>query len=124
MNTNLSSTHAGNALCCAASLANLNFLTRKTFQKKLDLRVKLFEDRLIGLEKYDTISHVNVKGMVAGIIFKDSKIANKVVEFCMNNGIFPVNTWTDSIKLGPPLTITRDAINEVFDAMESFIRNL
>ena len=117
LDTNLSSTHAGNALCCAAGLANWNFLTSYNFQEKFKKRVKVFEERLIDLEKYDPISHVNVRGMVAAIIFKDSKFADKVVEMCVKNGIFPVNTWSESIKLGPPLTISVEAINESVDVI-------
>ena len=66
----------------------------------------------------DSISYVNVRGMVAGIIFKVKQTADEVVEFCFNNGIFPVNTWSESIKLGPPLTITVEAMNEAFDILE------
>ena len=122
VDTNLSSTHAGNALCCAAGLANLNYLTSKQFQEDLSKRVEVFEDRLRTLEKYDSISYVNVRGMVAGIIFKDKQTADEVVEFCFNNGIFPVNTWSKSIKLGPPLTITIEAMNEAFDVLEGVLQ--
>jgi 4-aminobutyrate aminotransferase / (S)-3-amino-2-methylpropionate transaminase / 5-aminovalerate transaminase len=118
VDTNLSSTHAGNALCCAAGLANINYLTSEKFQKELSERVEVFKDRLRRLEQYGSVSHVNVRGMIAAIIFKDSKEADRVVEFCFNNGIFPVNTSSDSIKLGPPLTITVEAMNEAFDVLE------
>ena len=118
VDTNLSSTHAGNALCCGAGLANLNYLTSDEFQSELSKRIQVFEDRLQRLEKYDSISYVNVRGMVAAIIFKDPKEADRVVEFCFNNGIFPVNTFSESIKLGPPLTIPAAAINEAFDVIE------
>jgi len=118
VDTNLSSTHAGNALCCAAGLANLNYLTSEKFQKELSERIEVFEDRLRILEKYDSVSYVNIRGMVAAIILKDPKEADRVVDFCFNNGIFPVNTWSDSIKLGPPLTISVEAINEAFDVIE------
>lgn len=118
VDTNLSSSHAGNALCCAAGLANLNYLTSDKFQIDLKERCIVFEDRLRKLERYDSVSYVNVRGMVAAIIFKDVKEADKIVEFCFNNGIFPVNTYTDSIKFGPPLTISIEAINEAFDVIE------
>ena len=56
--------------------------------------------------------------MVAGIIFDSTELANKVVEYCLLNGVLPVCTFRESIKLGPPLTITIDAIAEVFDVIE------
>ena len=36
-------------------------------------------------------------------------------------GVLPVHTWSKSIKLGPPLTITEDAINEAFDIIEQIM---
>ena len=115
---NLSGTHAGNTLCCAASLANLEFLTEKDFQKELKQKVEYFENRAKSLLIHDSVLKVNCKGMVAGIIFDSTELANKVVEYCLLNGVLPVCTFRESIKLGPPLTITIDAIAEVFDVIE------
>jgi len=117
---NLSGTHAGNALCCAASLANLEFLTEEGFQKELEQKIVYFEKRAAGLLKYNSILKVNCKGMVAGIIFDSTDLASKVVEHCLLNGVLPVCTFRESIKLGPPLTITIDAISEAFDVIEEF----
>ena len=36
----------------------------------------------------------------------------------------PVNTWSTSIKIGPPLTISIDALNEAFDVIETQISEL
>ena len=124
LSTNLSSTHAGNALCCASGLANLKFLTNNKFQKSFQKRSKIFEERIKGLEKYGCISYVNIRGMVAGVIFKDPKVADKVVELLVTNGVFPVNTWSDSIKLGPPLTISEEAIHEAIDVFEESIKSI
>jgi 4-aminobutyrate aminotransferase/(S)-3-amino-2-methylpropionate transaminase len=119
---NLSSTHAGNAVCCAAALANLEFLTDYNFQKQLVERVKVFEKRSSSLLKFESVLRVNVEGMVAGIIMDDTPRTNKIVDFCVSNGVLPVWTKRESIKLGPPLTITIDAINEAFDIVEQGIK--
>ena len=119
---NLSSTHAGNAVCCAAGLANLEFLTDKQFQEQLLQKVKVFEKRSNDLLKYKNVVCVNAKGMVAGIILDDTPRTNNIVEYCVMNGVLPVWTKRESIKLGPPLTITIDAINETFDIIERGIQ--
>ena len=62
--------------------------------------------------------------MVAGVIFKDPKVAGKVVELLVANGVFPINTWSDSIKLGPPLTISEEAIHEAIDVFEDSIKSI
>tara|TARA_R110001583_G_scaffold78646_1_gene212962 strand:+ start:31015 stop:32280 length:1266 start_codon:yes stop_codon:yes gene_type:complete len=115
---NLSSTHAGNAICCAAGLANLKYLTDKKFQKKLSKSIDYFQTKCKGLIKYSSVKKVNVRGLVAGIIFNDKKITGKIVKNCINDGILMMDTKRESIKLGPPLTITVEALEEVFEVLE------
>ena len=62
--------------------------------------------------------------MVAGIIMESTEVANKVVESCLLNGVLPVCTFRESIKLGPPLTISMDAIEEAFDVIEEAINGV
>lgn len=121
---NLNGTHAGNTLCCAAALANLNFLSSDDFQSTMSSKVQAFEKRSKQLLKYNIVRKINCKGMVAGIILRDTNTANLVVKNCVLNGVLPVCTFRESIKLGPPLTITVDAINEAFDVIEDAIRKI
>ena len=117
-------TNAGNPLCCAAAIANINFLTDNDFQQELQEKIKVFESRLKSMEKYDIIDYVNARGMIGAIIFKNKEDANCVVVNSVRNGVMPVNTWSTSIKIGPPLTISIDALNEAFDVIETQISEL
>jgi len=119
---NLSSSQAGNSVCCAAGLANLEFLTHPDFQYKLSERIKVFEKRSTNLLKYKSVVDVNSKGMVAGIIMDSTPRTNNIVDYCVINGVLPVWTKRESIKLGPPLTISQDAIHETFDVIEEGIK--
>ena len=120
---NLSSTHAGNSLCCAAGLANLEFLTDTSFQNKLKETIKYFENRCNDLLKYSIVNKVNARGMVAGIIFENKYQTSNIVKRCITKGILIMDTKRESIKLGPPLTITIDALREVFNVLEEEIQN-
>tara|TARA_B100001778_G_C18577036_1_gene625515 strand:- start:682 stop:1833 length:1152 start_codon:yes stop_codon:yes gene_type:complete len=120
---NLSSTHAGNAVCCAAGLANLEYLTDDLFQTNLKKKVKLFEKLNKELEQEEGVEVVNVKGMVSAIIVKDSDMGNYVAENCLKNGVLTVWTKRESIKLGPPLTISESAIIESMGVIRDFIRS-
>ena len=60
--------------------------------------------------------------MVAGIIVDDTPRTNSIVDYCVLNGVLPVWTKRESIKLGPPLTISVDAIHETFDVIEEGIQ--
>jgi len=118
---NLSSTHAGNTLCCAAGLANLEFLTEKSFQKELKDKCEYFESKCNSLLKYNIVKKVNVRGLVAGIILDDVDVTSNIVESCIKEGVLVMSTKRESIKLGPPLTITIEALEEVFEVLETYI---
>jgi len=120
--TNLSSTHAGNTLCCSAALANLEFLTDNNFQKELEEKSKFVKDKCDELLKYDIIKTINVRGLIIGIILNDVESTNRIVENCIKDGVLVMCTKRESIKLGPPLTITIDALEEVFEVLENNIR--
>ena len=115
-------THSGNAVCCAASLANIDFLTDEKFQKDMSEKNKLFEKRSLNLLKYETVTNINTRGMVTGIIFDSTEAATAVVRKCISNGVLPVCTFKNAIKLGPPLTITIEALEEAFDVIEDAIK--
>jgi len=120
---NLSGSQAGNAICCAAGLANLKFLTDELFQKDFKKRVELFERLNKELEKEDGVDVVNVKGMVSAIIVKDGDMGNYVTKRCVNHGVLPVWTKRESVKLGPPLTISESAIVESMGVIRDSIRS-
>ena len=122
-NVNLSGSQAGNAICCAAGLANLEFLTDDIFQKDFKKRVQLFEKLNKELEREDGVEVVNVKGMVSAIIVKDDDMGNYVTKRCVTNGVLPVWTKRESVKLGPPLTISESAIIESMGVIRDSIRS-
>ena len=68
------------------------------------------------------MTHINARGMVVGIVFDTTERTNKIVFDCIENGVLPVCTFRESIKLGPPLTIPIGAINESFDVLEECIQ--
>jgi acetylornithine/succinyldiaminopimelate/putrescine aminotransferase len=117
-------THAGNPVCCAAALANIEFLTDKGFQRGMVQKIELFEKRLKSLEKFEQVDYINACGMVGAILFKDKQRATDTVMELVRRGVMPVNTWHASIKIGPPLTISLEALNEAFDVIEETLRGV
>lgn len=121
INMGLGGTHSGNPLCCAAAVANIEFLSNEQFQISLNKKVQIFEKCCNELIKLDIVKNVNVKGMVAGLIFDTQQIADEIVFECVHNGILPVRTYRNSIKLAPPLTIEDEAIYEAFEVLKCAI---
>ena len=119
--TDLYGTQSGNAVVLAAALANIAFLSstkQKVHRKKI---IPVFEKEARSLERYSIDSAVNVKGLVAGLIFKTAKDATTVVHECIKRGVLPVCTGRNSIKLGPPLTISSEALKEAFKVIRTVL---
>lgn len=105
-------TQSGNPVCVAAGLANIEFLSsakQKAHRKKI---LPVFKKEMYALLQSPLIKQVNLRGLVAGIIFHTTKDATAVAKECIRRGVLPVCTNRESIKIAPPLTITSQAIKE------------
>ena len=105
-------------------MANIDFLTNSEFQEGLKVRVKLFESLSRALLKFKSVAKINCKGMVTGIIFHDEPTATRRVKECAQNGVLPVYTFKHSIKLGPPLTISKEPIKEALGVISECIQRV
>ncbi|EHQ36850.1 aspartate aminotransferase family protein [Methanoplanus limicola] len=126
----MSSTHSANPLCCAAGLANIEVIESMNLIAEAKRKGILLFERLNQIKaKYpDYISYVLGDGLIAGVIFinpetgePDSEIASRIAEKAMQKGLLLVHTGRESIKIGPPLTITDDALYEGLDVFEESI---
>ena len=126
---NMSSTHSANPLVCAAGLATLEFLENENLINKSKEQGELLHKRLNEIQKrFSNIFYrVEGKGMIAAMIFNQddtsigSEIASKISWECFKRGVFVVHTGRESIKLGPPLIITDEALIESLDVIEEVI---
>ena len=115
---NMSSTHSANPLSCVAGLSVLEEIKKiNLFQSKKKGIVLFKMLNKIKNDNENLISYVCGKGLIAALIFnKDipniNKKVTKVVFECMYNGLLVVHTGRESIKIGPPLTISTKALIE------------
>tara|TARA_B110000238_G_C15874238_1_gene330637 strand:- start:109 stop:657 length:549 start_codon:yes stop_codon:yes gene_type:complete len=115
---NMSSTNSGNPLACSAGLAVLEEIQDKKLTNKARVNGQLMHNELLSIKKkHPHLFNVYGKGLIAAIVFnKSQKNINKklklLVEKCMKDGLLLVYTGRESVKIGPPLTITKDAIIE------------
>ena len=126
----MSSTHSANPLCCAAGLANLKAIESGNLVAESARKGEIIHHRLnILKEKHsDRISYISGKGLLAGIIFKhpktgkpDGYFPSRVCEKAMQKGLLLVHTGRESIKIGPPLTIPDEALEEGLDVIDEAI---
>jgi len=116
----MSSTHSAQPLPCAAGLATLEFFKREKLVRQAERKGKILhrELDLLRIKYPHSISYILGAGMVAALIITDKHgrpdgaLATKICEKAMQKGLLLVHTGRESIKIGPPLTITDDALIE------------
>ena len=124
---NMSSTHSGNPIMCAAGLAVMEEITTNELVEAAQNKGVLFEELLANLVlKFPKILKATYgKGLIRSLVFQDqigeysgSSYASNFSELCFRLGVLVVHTGRESVKLGPPLTIPVDAIEESVSVME------
>mgnify|MGYP003341181255 CR=1 FL=1 len=125
----MTSTHTGNPVCVAAALASV----RKIVREKLTENAAALEPVLLaGLKAIQAkhpsvIGHVTARGLVAGMQTvkpgtkqPDHDLAHAIIERCMWKGLLlfaPVGAWGQTVKIAPPLTVPRDALEEALSVL-------
>ena len=112
----LSSTHSGNPLCCAAGLANLQEIKRilpsvKEKEKILfDFFYKNFNEECI-----------NGHGLLA-VLTMPEKLARSVCNKAMEKGLLLIKTDREAVKIAPPLVIPKDVLLKGLNILYRSIR--
>lgn len=123
---NMSSTHSANPLVCAAGLAVIEEMESRNLIAETERKGALLLAALQTLQGRfpDRISHLLGRGLISAVLFKhpetgeaDGPFTSKVAELCMQKGLLVVHTGRESIKIGPPLTITDEALLEGVDVL-------
>ena len=118
---NMSSTHSGNPLISAVGTAVLEELEEKNLVSIAEKNGKVLHEELRKLMGSfpDQIQQINGRGMIAAIIFNarfagpgNATEISLIAEKCFQKGLLVVHTGRESIKIGPPLTISPDALIE------------
>jgi 4-aminobutyrate aminotransferase-like enzyme len=127
---NMSSTHSANPLVCAAGSAVIDEIVERNLIAETERKGKLLFNALAKMQEAfpDRISHLLGRGLISGVLFRDPKTGNpdgaftsRVAERCMQKGLLVVHTGRESIKLGPPLTITDAALLEGVDVLSEAV---
>ena len=127
----MSSTHSANPLSCSAGLAVIDEIKSKNliFESKRKGEILLTELKKIKIKFPKIIKYIFGKGMIAAILFKSTKkpdqvnlMASKITEHCMRRGLLVVHTGRESIKIGPPLTISDKALLEGIQVLKDSIK--
>jgi len=125
----MTSSHAGNPVCCAAALASIDLIVGEKLAERSREMGALLHERLRALTaRTPQIGWLAGKGLVAGLACvipgttePDTALAFDVVWRCAEQGVLmfaPVGVGMATVKINPPLTITAEAIEESCSVLE------
>jgi 4-aminobutyrate aminotransferase-like enzyme len=129
----MTSSHAGNPVCCAAALASIDLVLNENLAERACRTGALLHRKLHVLaSKFPQIGCVAGKGLVAGLACvvpgttePDGDLAFDVVERAMEKGVLmfaPVGFGMATVKISPPLVIPEDAMSESVDVLEEALQ--
>jgi len=121
----MTSTHSGNPICCAAALASIDIIEREGLVENARVVGDVLHAELKRCQEPFS-NHIGAmfgKGLVAsmqlvkepGSTEPDPDLAHEVVGRCVEKGLLmfaPVGVGGASVKIAPPLCITADAVRE------------
>nr|MCK4929967.1 aspartate aminotransferase family protein [Nanoarchaeota archaeon] len=118
----ISGTHSGNTLCMAAGLANLEEL-EKLDENEILRKGEVMMNYLRKLKEEfpNEITLVTGKGLLSAIHFKDYDYCDDVTMKCIGNGLMIVRTRKGTIKIGPPLNISK---KDLLNGLEIIRKNI
>ncbi|WP_243294899.1 ornithine--oxo-acid transaminase [Geothrix mesophila] len=116
------STYGGNPLACAVASAALDVLVDEKLVEKTAELGKHLEARLKGM-KTDKLKEVRVIGLWAGVQLKpEAGGARKYCYALKDRGMLCKDTHVDTIRLAPPLVITKEQIDWAIDQLEAVLQ--
>ena len=126
----MSSTHSANPLVCVAGHQNLKAMYEDGLIDNSENLGNIFHQRLNEIKNkyHNHLRYVFGKGLLAALIFMDendkplSELCDKISEKAFQKGLLVVHTGRESIKLAPPLSITKEAMLEGVEVIEQCIK--
>lgn len=124
------STFGGNPVCIAAALATVEILEREAIANSANVGAFMLDRMKSWPEKYEVVGEVRGRGLMIGVeIVKDKKskaVAGKerdriVDELCFERGVLVLGCGETTIRLSPPLIITKEQATIAMDVLEESI---
>jgi 4-aminobutyrate aminotransferase / (S)-3-amino-2-methylpropionate transaminase / 5-aminovalerate transaminase len=127
----MSSTHSANPMVCAAGKANLKAILEDGIMENSHNLGRLFHSTLEAIKKEfpNHLCFVHGRGLLAALIFRDKQgkslasLCDRISELCLQRGLLVVHTGIESIKLAPPLVITKEGLIEGMEVLRSSVRD-
>ena len=122
-------TYLGNPVCCAASLATIDYMEKENINEQAMEISRYVEKRFLQMkERFSCIGDVRGLGAMQAIEFvknndaaqPDSELTGKIIAACLKRGLLLINagTYKNVIRVLSPLVIERDILKKGLDILE------
>lgn len=112
---NHGSTFGGNPLAMAAVKAVLGVVTDPTFLEEVRFKGAVLKNALEKLAERVPGAEVRGEGLLVGFDLGDPDLAREVFEHCLKEGVLVNLVGGTTIRLAPPLTVTRTEVRAALD---------
>jgi acetylornithine/N-succinyldiaminopimelate aminotransferase len=121
---NHGSTFGGNPLAMAAVKAVLGVVGDPTFLKEVRFKGAILKNALKLVAERIPDAEVRGEGLLLGLDLKDSELAKEVFEKCLEAGVLVNVIGGTTIRLAPPLTVTKTEIRHALDTLRGAVDEL
>ncbi len=124
------STFGGNPVCIAAALATLDVLEREGVKNAADVGAYMMKRLATWPEKLPLVGDVRGRGLMIGVEIvrnkelktPDAPTRDRIVELAFERGILFLGAGPNSIRISPPLVVTREQVDVALDVLEECIQ--
>lgn len=113
------STFGGNPLSCAAALASINFMQKKSLDKEAEEKGRFFISKLSEI-KSEKIKGVRGLGLMIGVELNEK--VSQYVNSLQEKGVLVISAGPNVIRFLPPLIITYEEIDFVLEKVREVLK--
>ncbi len=120
------STFGGNYLSSTAAMTVVDFLNHYKESGALDEMIIAFSEKLEAIQKEhsDIFTLATGFGLMRGLRVKDADTLAKLITAARENGVMVLKAGRNTLRFLPPLTITKEEMDEGFTRLEKAISSL
>jgi len=122
-------TYGGNPISCAAALATIDLIENGYLQNAAEMGEYLSEVLSQMQTRHPSIGDVRGKGLMIGVEFVEDretkafaeKLRDRIVENAFRRGLLLLGCGKSTIRISPPLCVTRDEVDEAMEIFDEAI---
>ncbi|NLG72092.1 MAG: aminotransferase class III-fold pyridoxal phosphate-dependent enzyme, partial [Chloroflexi bacterium] len=123
-------TYGGNPIACAAALATIELIENGYMQNAVEMGEYTLNCLKQIMNNHPSIGEVRGKGLMIGVDFvkdrqtrkPDEKLRDRIVDEAFRYGLLLLGCGKSTIRISPPLNVTRSQIDEALEIFEEAIR--